>query len=105
MAESDEGPQETPAHTRARQEREVEVAHALTRAEYALAHEGAEIGRALASVGFDFDALTFAALRVLESSIAEDMDPVDALSLSHLRDLITRSAAMTDDVLAGGAHE
>jgi len=105
MWECEERPPETSAHARARQEREVALSHALTRAEYALAREGAEIGRALASVGFDFDALTFAALRVLESSIAEDMDPVDALSLSPLRDLITRSAAMTDDVLAGGAHE
>jgi len=100
MWECEERPPETSAHARARQEREVALSHALTRAEYALAREGAEIGRALESAGLEFDARTFVTLRVLETSIAEDMDPVEALSTSELRNLIARSSALTDALLA-----
>ena len=93
----------TRALARARQEREVAVSHALTRAEYALAQEGVQVGSALASVGLGFDAITFVALRVLETSAAEDMDPIEVLRLSKLRDLIERSAALTDALLADAA--
>jgi hypothetical protein len=100
MSECEERPLETAARARSRQEREVALAHALTRAEYALAQEGAHVGSALASVGLEFDAITFVALRVLETSAAEDMDPVEALSSFELRALIERSAALTDAMLA-----
>lgn len=78
------------------------LTHALTRAEYALAQEGAQVGWALASAGLPFDSLTFVALRVLETSAAEDMDPVEVLCLGRLRDLIERSAALTDALIADG---
>ena len=102
MSERDEMPLDLPALARARQERDVALTHALTRAEYALAHEGAQVGFALASAGLPFDAVTFVALRILETSAAEDMDPVEVLRLSRLRDLIHRSAALTDSLIADG---
>jgi hypothetical protein len=105
MWECEEGPPETSERVRARQEREVALSHALTRAEYALASEGAEIGRTLGSAGLQFDARTFVALRVLETSLAEDMDPADALASGELRDLIERSAERTDGLLAGGTDD
>jgi hypothetical protein len=105
MSEQEATPEELPAHTRARQEREVALSHALTRAEYALASEGAEIGRTLGSAGLEFDARTFVAIRVLETSVAEDMDPVDALTSVELRDLIERSAELTDGLIAGRAND
>ena len=76
------------------------TSHRLTTAEYALAHEGARIGRALAEAGLAFDPRTFVALRVLESTIEEDLDPVHALSSTVLHDLIERSAALTSGLLA-----
>jgi hypothetical protein len=88
---------------RERQEREVALNHALAEAEYALAREGAHVGRALASAGLEFDATTFVAVRVLETSVAENMDPADALASLELRRLIERSAALTSGLLANGA--
>src|SRR4249920_1044189 len=97
MPEYEEIPlHETSALARARQEREVAVSHALTSAEFALAEEGAEVGAALASAGLQFDATTFVALRVIETSAAEDMDPVEVLCSSKLRDLIERSVALIE---------
>ena len=105
MPEYEEMPlQESAAVARARQEREVAVSHALTKAEFALAEEGAEVGAALASAGLEFDATTFVALRVLETSAAEDMDPVEVLRSSKLRDLIERSVALTEVFLARRAN-
>ena len=100
MSECEERPRETPELARARQERAIVISHALTSAEYALAQEGAQVGAALVSAGLEFDAITFVALRVLEASDAEDLDVVEALSSSKLRDLIERSAALTDALLA-----
>lgn len=103
MHEWDEQTPETPACERLHQEREITLTHALTNAEYALAREGAEVGRALASAGLEFDAQTFVAVRVLEASVAEDMDPVEAVSSLELRELIERSAALTSGLLARGS--
>jgi hypothetical protein len=105
MAEVEDRPYETPMQARARQEREVAVAHALTSAEYVLAREGAQVGRILASAGLEFDALTFVALRVVEAVAAEGIDPVDALKGSTIRGLIARSAHMTDALLARGVQD
>jgi len=85
---------------RQRQEQEVAVAHALAAAEYALAREGARVGRVLEEAGLAFDAHTFVALRILESSVEEDVDPVDALSTELLRGLVERSAQLTAGLLA-----
>jgi len=85
---------------RACQERDVKVSHRLTTAEYALAHEGAEIGRALAEAGLAFDPRTFVAIRILESSIEEGLDLASALRSTALRGLIERSAELTSGILA-----
>jgi hypothetical protein len=87
------------AWERAWQEREVAVSHSLTEAEHALVREGVQIGRALAAAGLAFDASTFVAMRVLEASVEENLDPVHALRSSALRDLIERSAEVTTRIL------
>lgn len=79
------------------------MSHRLTTAEYALAHEGAEIGRALAAAGLDFDAHTFVAIRILESTIEEGLDLAHALRSATLRGLIERSAELTSGILAAEA--
>lgn len=85
---------------RARQDRDIAMTHALASAEYALASEAAQIARAFAIVGLDFDAPTFVAIRILESSVAEDLDLEHALSSSVIRGLIDRSAALSEELLA-----
>lgn len=85
---------------RARQDRDIAITHVLTTAEYALATEAAQIARAFAIVGLGFDAPTFVAMRVLESSVAEDLDLEHALSSSVIRGLIDRSAALSEELLA-----
>jgi hypothetical protein len=104
MLESEQTPESADLE-RGRQEREVALSHALVEAEYALAREGAWVGRALVSAGLEFDAVTFVAVRVLETSVAENMDPADALASSELRDLIERSAALATGLLASGAED
>ena len=104
MSESEQPPESSDPE-RERQEREVALSHALAEAEYALAREGAHVGRALESAGLEFDATTFVAVRVLETSVAENMDPADALASSELRELIARSAALTSGLLAHGAND
>lgn len=85
---------------RERQDRDIAMTHALTTAEYALASEAAQVARAFAIVGLGFDAPTFVAMRVLESSVAEDLDLQHALSSSVIRNLIDHSAALSEDLLA-----
>jgi hypothetical protein len=88
---------------RVRQERDVQVAHRLTTAEYALAQEGAQIGRALAEAGLGFDAHTFVAIRILESTVEEGLDLAHALRSTVLRGLIERSTELTTGILAAEA--
>lgn len=85
---------------RARQDRDIAMTHALTSAEFALATEAAQFARAFSLVGLDFDAPTFVAVRILESSVAEDLDLEHALSSSVIRRLIERSAALSEELLA-----
>ena len=87
------------ARERARQERDVAVSYSLTAAEHALVREGVQLGRALAAAGLPFDASTFVAMRVLEATVEESLDPVHALRSSALRDLIERSADITTSIL------
>jgi hypothetical protein len=88
------------ARLRVKQEREVAVSHSLAAAEHALVAEGVHVGRALAAAGLAFDALTFAAMRVLETSAEHDVDPAEALRSSPLVELIERSAERTTSILA-----
>lgn len=90
------------AEERQQQEVEMTLVHSLIVAEYALAQECAHVGRALASAGLPFDAHTFVACRVLETSVAEDLDPVEALATNELRELIARSTELASGLLAGG---
>ena len=86
---------------RAHQDRDIAMKHALTSAEYALALEAARLRCAFALVGLDFDAGTFVAVRVLESSVAEDLDLEEVLASSVIRGLIDRSVALSDELQAG----
>jgi hypothetical protein len=83
---------------RAHQDRDIAMTHALTTAEYALAREAACVGLAFAAVGLDFDTRTFVAMRVLESSVAEDLDVEHALCSSAIRGLIDRSVALSREL-------
>ena len=83
---------------RARQNRDIAMTHALTTAEYALALEAAHVARAFATAGLTFDPKTFVAMRVLESSVAEDLDLEHALGSSVIRDLIDGSAALSEEI-------
>jgi hypothetical protein len=60
----------------------------LTIAEYALAFEAAQLDHAFELVGLDFDARTFVAMRILESSVAEGVDLEHALGSAVIRGLI-----------------
>jgi hypothetical protein len=100
MAEPQTEGDTTPRSIRAQQDHDIAVTHALTDAEYALAVEAAHVARAFAVVGLDFEARTFVATRVLESSVAEGLDFEHALGSSVIRGLIDRSAALSEELLA-----
>ena len=85
---------------RMRQDRDIATSHALATAEYALASEAAQLRDAFAAARLDFDAATFVALRILESSVAENLDLEHALGSSVIRDLIERSVALSDELRA-----
>ena len=85
---------------RTRQDRDIAMSHGLATAEYALASEAAQLRGAFAAAGRDFDAQTFVALRILESSVAENLDLEHALGSSVIRDLIERSVALSDELRA-----
>jgi hypothetical protein len=83
---------------RSSQDRDIAMSHALTSAEYALAFEAAQLDQAFALVGLDFDARTFVAVRILESSVAEDLDLEYALGSSVIRGLIESAVALSDEL-------
>ena len=82
-------------------ERESDISESLIDAEHALVWEGVHVGRALAAAGLPFDPTTFAAMRVLETSVEEDIDSFQTLRSAEIRDLIERSAELTTSILAG----
>jgi hypothetical protein len=84
-------------------ERESDISESLIDAEHALVWEGVHVGRALAAAGMPFDPATFAAIRVLETSVEEDIDSLQTLRSAEIRDLIERSAELTASILAGDA--
>jgi hypothetical protein len=84
---------------RERQEREIALGHSLTTAEHELAREAYALGRTLARAGIDFDPLTFVALRIIEGSHDEHVDPVDCLNVLAAFGFLERSVALAIDLL------
>ena len=84
---------------RQRQEREIALGHSLTRAEHELALEAVALGRTLERAGIDFDPLTFVALRIIEGSRDEHVDPVDCLNVLVEIGFLERSVALAADLL------
>jgi hypothetical protein len=95
VEEHDDAPGE-----RARQERDVELSHALITAEFALVREGVELGRALGALGLSFDPATFVTMRVLEACLHQGVEAMPALGNDEVRDLIARSTDVTRRMLA-----
>ena len=84
---------------RRRQEREIALGHSLTSAEHELAREAFILGRTLERAGIDFDPLTFVALRIIEGSRDERVDPVDCLNVLVAFGFLERSVALAIDLL------
>jgi hypothetical protein len=88
---------------RERQEREISLGHSLTTAEHELAREAFTLGRTLERAGIHFDPLTFVALRIVEGSHDEHVDPVDCLNVLLAFGFLERSVAMAVDLLEDAA--
>ena len=88
---------------RTRQESEIALGHSLTRAEFDLAREAAAVGRTLESAGISFDPLTFVALRIIEGSCDEHVNPVDCLNVLGALGFLERSVARAVDLLEDAA--
>lgn len=84
---------------RARQENELATSHALASMEYALAREAFHVGLAMRRAGIGFDPLTFVALRVLEASLAELVDPSCTLAALADNGSLERSVELATDLL------
>jgi len=85
------------------QEREIALRHSLTTAEHALAREAVALGRTLEQAGIAFDPLTFIALRIVEGSDNERVDPVECLELLVQFGFVDRSVALANDMLEDAA--
>jgi len=88
---------------RALQEEEMATSFKFVSAEFALAREAADVSRAFQQADLQFDARTFVALRVLESCVAEKLDPVMSMRLPTIRELIDRSTELASSLLASRA--
>jgi len=88
---------------RVRQEREIALGHSLTKAEYELAREAVAVGRTLSSAGIAFDPLTFIALRIVEGSRDEHVNPIDCLNVLMAFGFLERSVALAVDLLEDAA--
>ncbi len=84
---------------RERQEREIALGHSLANAEHELAREAAVLGRTLERAGISFDPLTFIALRIIEGSRDEHVDPVDCLNVLGALGFLERSVELAVDLL------
>jgi hypothetical protein len=82
------------------QEVEMETSFKFASAEFALAREAADVSRAFRQADLPFDPRTFVGIRVLESCVAERLDPVTSLRLPTIRELIDRSAELAATLLA-----
>ena len=85
------------------QEREIALGHSLTTAEHALAREAFALGRTLEQAGIAFDPLTFIALRIVEGSDNERVDPVECLEVLVQFGFLERSVALANDMLEDAA--
>ena len=88
---------------RVRQEREIALGHSLATAEHELAREAFLVGRLLEDAGLEFDPLTFVALRIVEGSNDEHVDPVACLAVLVELGFLERSVALTFDLLEDAA--
>ena len=88
---------------RERQEREIALGHSLTSAEHELAREAFTLGRTLKRAGIHFDPLTFIALRIVEGSSNEYVDPVDCLDVLVAFGFLERTVALAVDLLEDAA--
>jgi hypothetical protein len=88
---------------RARQEREIALGHSLATAEHALAQEAFELGRTLERAGIAFDPVTFVALRIIEGSTDEQVDPLSCLNVLVEFGFLERSVALAVDLLEDAA--
>ncbi len=88
---------------RERQELEIALEHSLTTAEHELAREAFALGRTLEDAGIDFDPLTFIAVRIVEGSNDEHVDPVDCLAVLAALGFLERSVALAVDLLEDAA--
>jgi hypothetical protein len=85
------------------QETEIALGHSLTAAEHALAREALALGRTLERAGLAFDPLTFIALRIVEGSSDEYVDPVACLDLLVEFGFLERTVALAVDLLEDAA--
>ena len=83
---------------RRRQERDIALGHSLTSAEHELAREAFVLGHTLERAGIAFDPLTFVALRIVEGSRDENVDPVDCLNVLVKLGFLERSVALATDL-------
>jgi len=88
---------------RERQEREIALGHSLASAEHALAREAFALGRTFESAGLAFDPLTFVALRIVEGSADEHVDPLTCLTRLVEFGFLDRSVALAVDLLEDAA--
>lgn len=99
LTEFDDEEMEAELTLREHQEREIALGHSLTNAEHELAREAFVLGRTLECAGIAFDPLTFVALRIIEGSREEHVDPIDCLSVLVAFGFLERSVALAVDLL------
>jgi len=93
----DDGEAAADLPLRERQEREIALGHSLSRAEHQLAREASAVCRVFELAGLEFDPLTFVALRIIEGSADERVDPVECLQVLHRLGFFDRSVEMLED--------
>jgi hypothetical protein len=103
MLTEDQGHEDVARVLRERQEREIALGHSLTSAEHALAQEAFALGLTFERAGLAFDPLTFVALRIVEGSDNEHVDPVECLELLVRFGFLDRSVALANDLLEDAA--
>ena len=99
LPEFDDEAMEAELTLRERQEREIALGHSLTKAEYELAREAYTLGRTLEQAGIAFDPGTFVALRIIEGSRDEHVDPLDSLNVLVAFGFLERSVALAEGLL------
>jgi len=99
LTEFDDEELEAALTLRDRQEREIALGHSLTNAEHELAREAFVLGRTLEQAGIAFDPLTFVALRIIEGSRDEYVNPVDCLNVLAALGFLERSVALAEVLL------